>query len=101
MSATLTEKEFSKHLNTRFMVATEPSLELELKQVKGYLSGANEETGMERFSVFFYGAEDRLLRQGIYLLEHEAMGAFELFLVPVGKTENGYQYEAVFNYYRQ
>jgi hypothetical protein len=101
MSATLTEKEFSQHVNTKFRVATEPPLELELKQVKRYLGGTNDETGMERFSVFFYGAGERLLRQGIYLLEHEAMGSFELFLVPVGKTESGYQYEAVFNYYRQ
>lgn len=101
MSATLTEKEFSKHLNTTFRVATEPPLELELREVKGYLGGANEEKGMERFSAFFYGPGDRLLQQGIYLLEHEAMGAFELFLVPVAKTESGYQYEAVFNYYKQ
>lgn len=101
MSATLTEKEFSKHVNTKFRVATEPPLDLELKQVKGYLGGANEETGMERFSVFFYGPEDRMLPQGVYPLEHEAMGAFELFLVPVAKNEAGYQYEAVFNYYRQ
>ena len=101
MSATLTEKEFSKHVNTKFRVATEPPIDLELKQVKGYLGGANEESGMERFSVFFQGSGDRALPQGIYPLEHEAMGPFELFLVPVAQTEAGYQYEAVFNYYRQ
>ena len=56
---------------------------------------------MERFSAFFFGAGDGILRQGIYPLEHVAMGAFELFLVPVGKTEGGYQYEAVFNYYKE
>jgi hypothetical protein len=101
MSAPLTEAEFSKHVNTMFRVAAEPPLELELTQVKGYLGGANEETGMERFSAFFFGAGDGILRQGIYPLEHVAMGAFELFLVPVGKTEGGYQYEAVFNYYKE
>ena len=100
MSAPLTEAEFSKHVNTRFRVAAEPPLELELTEVKGYLGGANEQTGMERFSVFFDGPGDQVLRQAIYPLEHEAMGAFELFLVPVGKTERGYQYEAVFNYYK-
>jgi hypothetical protein len=41
-----------------------------------------------------------VLGQGVYPLDHEAMGAFELFLVPVGKNERGYQYEAVFNYYK-
>ena len=100
MSAPLTEKEFSKHLNTKFITTTEPPLEFELTQIKGYLGGANEETGMERFSLFFYGPGNRL-PQGIYPVEHEAMGAFELFLVPVGQSEGGYQYEAVFNYYKE
>ena len=29
------------------------------------------------------------------------MGAFELFLVPVGNDENGFRYEAVFNYFKE
>ena len=29
------------------------------------------------------------------------MGAVELFLVPIGKDENGMKYEAVFNYFRE
>ena len=42
MSVQLTEAEFSKHVNTKFRVAVEPPVELELIQVKGYLSKANE-----------------------------------------------------------
>ena len=100
MSAPLTETEFSKHVNTKFRVAVEPPLELELTEVKGYLSKANEETGMERFSAFFRGPGDRYLGQKIYALEHEQMGAFELFLVPVSQDQSGFRYEAVFNYYK-
>lgn len=99
MSATLTEKEFSKHVNTKFRIANEAPLELELTQVKGYLSQQFEQGGMERFSAYFDGPGDRLLPQGTYPLDHESMGSFELFLVPIGKNERGYQYEAVFNYY--
>jgi hypothetical protein len=101
MSAPLTEKEFSKHVNTKFRVAVEPPVELELTEVKGYLSREHEETGMERFSAFFRGPVDRFLRQQTYSIEHEQMGAFELFLVPVSQGHDGFRYEAVFNYYQQ
>jgi uncharacterized protein DUF6916 len=101
MSAPLTEAEFSKHVNTKFRVAAGEPVELELKEVKGYLSGPHEETGMERFSLFFAGPDDRYLEQKIYAVEHEQMGAFDLFLVPVSRDANGYRYEAVFNYYKQ
>jgi len=100
MSAQLTEKEFSKHVNTKFRVVVEPPVELELTQVKGYLSKPEEETGMERFSAFFLGPADRYLEQRIYSLEHEQMGTFDLFLVPVSQDQSGFRYEAVFNYYK-
>jgi hypothetical protein len=94
----LTEAEFSKHLNTKFRVASEQPIELILAKVEGYLSKAHEQTGMERFSAFFKGPREPFLPQRVYALEHDRMGAFELFLVPVGTDENGFRYEAVFNY---
>ena len=101
MSSNLTEAEFSKHVNTKCRVAVEPPIELELTEVKGYLSKENEQTGMERFSAFFRGPGDRYLRQKVYSFEHEQMGAFEMFLVPVSQGQDGLRYEAVFNYYQQ
>ena len=100
MSAPLTEEEFSKHLNTKFRVASEQPIELELAEVKGYLSKAHEQSGMERFSAFFNGPPEPYLPQRVYALEHERMGAFELFLVPLARDENGVRYEAVFNYFK-
>ena|ERR1051325_4705200 len=101
MSPILTEAEFSKHVNTKFRVAIEQPLELELVEVKGYLSKAHEQSGMERFSAFFKGPREPFLRQRIYEMEHERMGAFELFLVPIAEDENGFRYEAVFNYFKE
>ena len=100
MSAPLTEKEFSKHLNTKFRIKGDQPLELELTDVKAYMGQSNEESGMERFSAFFHGPADRYLPQGIYALDHEAMGAFDLFLVPIANDEKGLRYEAVFNYFK-
>jgi|SRR5689334_7804135 len=101
MSSILTEAEFSKHVNTKFRVAVEPPVELELIEVKGYMSKPDEESGMERFSAFFSGPRDRFLAQQTYSFEHDQMGDFALFLVPVKQDQNGFRYEAVFNYYKQ
>jgi hypothetical protein len=101
MSAPLTEAEFSKHVNTKFRVAVEPTVELELTEVKSYMSREHEQTGMERFSAFFRGPGDRYLEQKVYSLEHEQMGGFELFLVPISQDQSGLRYEAVFNYFNE
>jgi hypothetical protein len=100
MSVELTEKEFSQHLNSKFQVEINgQSLELELVEVKGYLSQENEQGGMERFSAFFSGP-GVYLPQRAYQLTHEKMGQFEIFLVPVAGDQQGYRYEAVFNYFK-
>ena len=103
MSAILTEREFSKHLNTKFRVNVEAPqpIELELVEVKGYESKSNEETGLERFSVFFSGPAEFLLPQQTYPLVHEKMGEFDIFIVPIGRGGPGFRYEAVFNYRKE
>ena len=101
MPATLTEKEFSQHLNSTFQLKlADGELSLELVEVKGYHAGANEQEGLERFSIFFIGPGDICLPQQIYQLVHERMGEFEIFLVPVSRDDKGYHYEAVFNYFK-
>jgi hypothetical protein len=51
----------------------------------------------EAFSVIFDGPDNRLLPQGMYAFEHEGLGRFELFIVPVGRKPGLFQYQAVFN----
>ena len=102
MSAPLTEEEFSQHVNTKFRVNVESAepVELELIEVKSYANKnkPGEQPGMERFSLFFRGPLDAFLQQATYSLSHEEMGSFDIFLVPLGREEKGYSYEAVFNY---
>ena len=99
----LTEEEFSRHLNTNFDVQLGDSQRVGLKliEVAGYKERPNEEQGMERFSIHFEGPAETFLPQGTYTLEHERMGANDIFIVPVSKTADGFSYQAVFNYYRQ
>jgi len=102
MSAELTEREFSKHLKSKFHLGIDGrDLQLELVEVKAYLPQETEEKGMERFSVFFAGPGDCFLPQHLYRLAHEQMGEFEIFLVPISGDQGGYRYEAVFNYFKQ
>ncbi len=49
------------------------------------------------FSIVFRGPGDILLPQAIYRVEHDQIGTFDLFIVPIGRDTAGLRYEAVFN----
>src|SRR5690349_21851060 len=102
MSARPTEEDFRRHVGTKFRVRVEtPSpLEFELTQVKSYNPQGSEQSGMERFSLYFQGPGDVMLNQGTFTFEHPEMGELQLFTVPIGRDERGVQYEVVFNYYK-
>jgi hypothetical protein len=99
MAPTLTEKDFSQHLNSKFQLKlTDGVIELQLVEVTGYAALPTDQSGMERFSIFFDGPG--LLPQGLYHLEHEHIGQLDLFLVPVSDDQRSYRYEAVFNSFK-
>ena len=102
MDERLTEANFSKQLNTVFRVkANAPGpVELKLVEVKGYADGSNEQGRMERFSLFFSGPGDLHLSQRTYEMEHEELGSLDIFIVTVARNEQGFLYEAVFNYFK-
>ena len=49
------------------------------------------------FSLVFLGPPRVVLPQAIYRFEHDGLGPFELFIVPIGQTAQGVRYEAVFS----
>jgi hypothetical protein len=102
MSARPTAEDFRQHLGTSFgvRVPTPTPVELELVEVKDYVPQSNEPGGMERFSLFFYGPKEIMLKQGTFTLEHPAMGEVVLFMVPIGLDQRGFRYEVVFNYFK-
>lgn len=51
----------------------------------------------EQYSLKFQGDARRLLPQAIYEISHEDIGTAQWMLVPIGKNEQGYEYEAVFS----
>lgn len=86
---------FEGYTNTEFQVmeAATAVCILRLAEI-----GARTQTPkQESFSLFFLGPLDVFLPQGIHSLRHDRLGELALFLVPVGKSDLGFQYEAVFN----
>lgn len=70
------------------------SLETRLQSARTWGSGSDGHR--VPFTLTFVGPMQPVLPQRIYRLEHPDIGAFELFLVPVGPGAQGMQYEAVF-----
>ncbi len=86
---------FTEQVSSTFRVV-DPSSPFAL-QLMRVLEHSKTETN-EAFSVFFLGPIDRFMPQGTRKLSHPRLGEMDMFLVPVAKTTNGFEYEAVFNY---
>lgn len=98
MTNLLTQEQFVPHANSKFRSLTDSDpIELELTDVSDLTLSAHQ----ERFSLTFRGPKDKFLEQGTRLIQHDVLGEFELFLVPLGATEEGYLYEASFNRLRK
>lgn len=95
----LTKDMFAQHVHTKFRVHYAPpqTAEVELIEVAERRSTPRQ----EQFSIVFRGPRDPFFPQKIYTFEHDRLGAFDLFIVPIGMDEGGVQYEAFFNRLRQ
>ena len=98
----LTKEKFAEALNTRYRVAIDSAEPVELQLVEVTSSPATVSTGRdaaqyESFSLMFHGPGERFLPQKLYSFEHDTMGSFALFIVPVGREDGVFKYQAIFN----
>lgn len=95
MSELPTRDTFAEHLNTKFRVETgaEQTAEMELTEV----TEVTQKSRQESFAVIFLAPKDTAPEQRLYQMRHEALGALDIFLVPVSLDERGLRFEAVFN----
>lgn len=91
----ITKEMFAESLKTRFRLKAETPEPVELELVE--LSEGMSSPRNEQFALLFHGPQSPFLEQMIYQLENEKLGEIEIFLVPVGRHQNGFQYEASFN----
>jgi hypothetical protein len=99
MAATLEHEVFSRYLNTNFRILLGES-----NSVEAELSAVNDpqiSPQQEHFTIVFRGPREPLLNQAIYRFEHDEMGEFNLFIVPIRQDEDNTFYEAVFNRMRK
>ena len=87
---------FAALVNTRFRafaLTGGRSTDLVLTQVTEQAS----DVGGECFSLLFRGPLKRPLGQATYAFDHQALGGFDMFIVPKPADRLGCYYEAVFN----
>jgi len=90
-----TKGEFSSHLDTIFRAHPDDGPVFDARLVNIETAVSNEV--QENFSLMFRAPGDAPPVQSIYRLEHDTLGAMDLFLVPVKKDADALYYEAVFN----
>ena len=91
---------FAGRVGQRFRIAVDDTdwVEAELAEASAIGPQPAPASGSERspFSIVFRGPPDPLLPQRIYRFEHDELGSFDLFVVPIGRDAAGVDYEAVF-----
>ena len=72
-------------------------VELRLASAKKVMESEVARLARHPFSLYFAGPLSFMLKQGTYTIEHETFAQpVELFIVPVGRESDVYNYEAVF-----
>jgi hypothetical protein len=93
----ITSATFADQINRIFRIhcSGEP-LELELTEVA--VRPASRVGGLRQpFTLIFEGPRNRLLAEGLYPVEGEAVGTLELYVIPILSVGERQAYQVVFN----
>ena len=97
---------FAHHLGSGFRVYLDPSRSVELRLVeatelvspsRSTAHGAETGSDGRSFSLNLLGPRDPFIPQGSYRFDHDQIGEFPLFIVPIGAEPDGLRYQAVFS----
>jgi hypothetical protein len=101
----LVRSTFARHIGDIFRIQAEFSgpaaLHLfkarDLRSTPALLAQGQAIDTERAFSLLFRGPADRPLGQAVYHFDHEQMGGFDLFIVPMRPEADARYYEAIFN----
>ena len=99
MLESLTCADFLPRLHQQFTMRIDDTTVVGIELVEAGESTVNPGMDGKRvpFSIVFRSAVQDVLPQRIYRVSHAEMGAFDLFLVPIGRDAEGVRYEAIFS----
>ena len=86
---------FSGLVGSRFLMRYGEDQTAELELLSATDVGSSER--QLQFSLVFLAPQTAPVAQGIFRLEHDTLGALDLFLVPIALDNTGLSYEAIFN----
>jgi hypothetical protein len=92
----LSAETFEGRAGERFGAEFEPGATTELELVEVSRLPASGIGRADPFSLVFRAPRGAQHEQRIYRLEHDELGTFELFLVPIQPDDRGPLYQAVF-----
>jgi len=92
-----TKQDFEAQLNTTFRLPLEEGeLAMELIEISDVVAEKTENGQPDAFSIIFETQIQEHVEQGSYVLHHDDMGEFLIFIVPIGSANAGMRYEAIF-----
>ena len=97
MLETFTVGTFSPHVGETFRVHLRDAAWIDTELISATADLVERPGVRAPFTVVFRGPPQPVLPQRIYRFEHGKVGAFEMFIVPIGPDASGMRYEAVFN----
>ncbi len=99
----ITREVFEPHINGIFDIVLEGGVSIQavligVQVIESPTPTTHESPDRrEPFSLLFRVREEPPLQQRIYHFNHSELGSLDIFIVPVGRDEEGMLYEAVFN----
>jgi hypothetical protein len=95
MLENLNSRVFSEQMHTKFHVRIPGAAPLPLELFE--VTEKDHAPTLEQFSLIFLGPLTPHFPQGTYAFEHETLGTFELFVVPLGPDPTGMRYQVIFS----
>jgi hypothetical protein len=94
----LTVASFSDAVGAQFHVPIGEAIRVDLTLIEAKESrSVPRRDGSASFSLIFRGPMRPILPQQVHRLEYPALGALELFMVPIGPDQTGMCYQVIFN----
>ncbi len=96
MAKELTLETFRPVVGDTFTVGSEGGATVDLVLVEAEEKEGGPDAPRAPFSLLFHGPAEPLIPQGTYPFVHDSLGSLEIFIVPLGRDEQGSVYEAFF-----